>query len=144
MLAAGESGSQYPVIVIDDPTEIRKAVGFRVDGAFTPTQRGAEAPRQNLPRYLAMERERENGNIRHEHLLRIGQSIDRYFWHCGGYVKDGQKYLFCSFVRYQPSDLPRLRRKVFPVIHDGGTSVCRCHFSIKLGRIVRLAWNGEA
>jgi hypothetical protein len=72
-------------------------------------------------------------------------AIRRVVWHCGGYVKDKQKHLYCSFVLIdQPSELASLRRKQFPDIDDGGTSVCNCSFSLKTGHIVRLEWNGEA
>ena len=55
-------------------------------------------------------------------MRRIGLAMEQYFWHCGGYVKDGGKFLVCSLVRYEPRDLERLRQKSFPGIKDGGTS----------------------
>lgn len=141
-LAAGQEPA-LPVVVVEDAQEIRRAVGFKVDDAFVPTQNEADAPRQDLSRYLAAERAREKNDDRQLRLRRIGMAADRYLWHCGGYMKEGQKYLFCTFVRYEPSSLSRLRQKHFPVIYDGGISVCRCYFNVKLGRIVRLDWNGE-
>jgi len=143
-VAAFGQGAALPVVIVDDSKEIRHAVGFKVDDVFTPTQDEAEAPRRDLARYIDVERSREKDDNRQSRLRRIGMSANRYLWHCGGYVKDGQKSLFCSFVRHEPSDLPRLRQKHFPVIYDGGISVCRCYFNVKLGRIVRLEWNGEA
>ena len=151
-LAAGQQDSPHPVVVVDDAREARHAIGVRVDGIFTPSRDEAEAPRQDLARYLEAERrlakdhakDQARDNDRQARLRQIGLALDQYFWHCAGYTKDRQRYLFCSFVRYSPSDLPRLRQKTFPVINDGGISVCRCHFSMKLGQIVRLEWNGEA
>ena len=134
-----------PVVIIDNADSVRHAVGFKVDAVFTPTRDEAEAPRKDLARYLEAERRREKDAYRTSQLRQIQLSSDRYFWHCGGYVKDKQKYQYCSFVRvHQPSDLERLRQKQFPVIADGGTSVCRCFFSLKSGHIVRVEWNGEA
>jgi hypothetical protein len=130
------------VVVVDDPQEVRNAVGFQVDGTFTPSQEEAEAPRRDLPRYLESEGQHEKSKERQEDLRRIGLGQGQYFWHCAGYKKRGQKNLFCSLVRREPSEI--LRRKTFPVIKDGGISVCHCHFNIKSGRIVRLEWNGEA
>jgi hypothetical protein len=144
-LAAGQQGSPHPVVVVDDPREARHAIGERVDGIFTPSQDEAEAPRRDLARYLEAERRQAKGdNDRQDRLRRIGIAMDQYFWHCAGYSKDRQRYLFCSFVRFSPSDLSRLRQNRFPVIADGGISVCHCHFSMKRGQIVRLEWNGES
>jgi hypothetical protein len=133
------------VVIVDDAAAIRRAVGGRVDAVFTPTRDEAEAPRKDLARYLQAERKREKDGYRRTQLHQIEAAIDRYFWHCGGYVRDKQKYLYCSFVLIdQPSELASLRRKQFPDIDDGGTSVCNCSFSLKTGHIVRLEWNGEA
>jgi hypothetical protein len=137
--------SPEPVVIVDDAAAIRRAVGGHVDAVFTPTRDEAEAPRKDLARYLAAERKREKDGYRRTQLHQIETNIDRYFWHCGGYVKDKQKYLYCSFVLIgRPSDLASLRQKHFPAIDDGGTSVCNCTFSLKSGHIVRLDWNGEA
>jgi hypothetical protein len=139
---ATQSESRYPVIVVDDPQEVRNAVGFQVDGTFTPSQEEAEAPSRDLARYLESEGKHEKSKERRDDLRRIGLVQGQYLWHCGGYKKHGQKNLFCSFVRRDPSE--RLRRRTFPVIKDGGIAVCRCYFNIESGRIVRLDWNGEA
>lgn len=134
-----------PVVIIDNAESVRHAVGFKVDAIFTPTRDEAEAPRKDLARYLEAELRREKDAYRKTQLRRIQSIGERYFWHCGGYVKDKQKYLYCSFVLIgRPQDLEWLRKKEFPVIDDGGTSVCRCHFSLKSGQIARLEWNGEA
>lgn len=133
-----------PVVVVEDARAVRDAVGFQVDATFTPTQDEAEAPRRDLARYIETERRREKRGERADGLRRIGLASDRYLWHCGGYVKEGQKYQVCSFVRYEPGELPRLREKHFPMIKDGGISVCHCYFNMRLGRIIRLEWNGEA
>jgi hypothetical protein len=139
---AAHPGPPYLVVVVDDPKEVRRAIDIRVDGTFTPTQEEAEAPRRDLARYLESESHREKSKERQESLRRISRAQHQYLWHCAGYKKAGQKNLFCSFVRREPSEL--FLRKAFPAIKDGGTSVCRCHFSLKSGRIARLEWNGEA
>lgn len=151
LLAALETGvltpppPPEPVVIIDNAEAVRHAVGFKVDAVFTPTRDEAEAPRKDLARYLEAEQRREKDAYRKSQLRRIQSAGERYFWHCGGYVKDKQKELYCSFVRVgQPQDLEWLRKKEFPMIEDGGTSVCRCYFSLKSGHIVRLEWNGEA
>ena len=143
-MTAMQAESPYPVVVVDDPQEVRHAVGFPVDGTFTPSQEEAEAPRRDLPRYLEAEGLHGKSKERRDSLRRIGLAQAQYLWHCGGYKKDGQKNLFCSLVRGEMSEQSFLRRKTFPVIKDGGISVCRCHFNMKSGRIVRLEWNGEA
>ena len=142
-LAGVGPGAPPPVVVVDEPAAIRAAVGFEVDGTYIATAAEAEAPRQDLVRYLEAERRRERSATRQFQMRRIEVARDRYLWHCGGYLKDGQKYLFCSFVRYEPSALPQLRQKAFPVIFDGGVSVCRCYYSRKIGRIIRVEWNAE-
>jgi hypothetical protein len=142
-LVASDRPLPLPVVVVDDAQEVRRMVGLGVDGTFIPSQDEAEAPRRDLKRYLETERRRAKTHDR-QRLRRIELVMEQYFWHCGGYVKDGNNFLFCSFVRFQPGDLPRLRQKAFPGIKDGGISVCRCHFNQKLGRIVRLDWNVEA
>ena len=137
-----QPGPPYPVVVIDDSEEVRSAIGIRVKGTFTPTQAEAEAPRRDLARHLESESHREKSKERQESLRRIRLGQERYVWHCGGYKKGGQKYLFCTFVRREPDE--RLLRKKFPVIKDGGISACSCHFDMKRGQISRLDWNGEA
>ena len=142
-LTVSQSNSPHPVVIVDDPQEVRRVVG-RVEGIFTPSQIEAESPRRDLKRYLEAERRREKSVDTRRDLRRIGLLQDRYFWHCAGYIKGGQKELFCSFVRQEMIEMSRLRRKTFPTIYDGGISVCWCYFSLKLGRIIRLEWNGEA
>ena len=141
-LTVTQPGPPYPVIVVDNPQEVRRAVDVRVDGTFTPSQQEAEAPRRDLARYLEAESRGEKSKDRQDRLHQIGLVQDKYVWHCGGYKKGRQKYLFCTFVWREPGE--RLLQKTFPVIKDGGISVCYCHFSMKRGRIVRLEWNGEA
>lgn len=94
-----------PVVIVDDAAAIRRAVGGRVETVFTPTRDEAEAPRKDLPRYLAAERKREKDGYRRTQLHQIEAAIDRYFWHCGGYVKGKQRYLYCSFVRKEDKKL---------------------------------------
>ena len=151
LLAALQSGGPSgtpppePVVIVEDAAAIRRAVGGKVEAIFTPTRDEAEAPRKDLARYLTAERKREKDGYQRDQLHQIEVVIHRYFWHCGGYVKDKQKYLYCSFVLVDhPSELAFLRQKHFPEIYDGGTSVCNCTFSLKSGQIVRIAWNGEA
>src|SRR6516162_7976422 len=91
-LAALPSRPPYPVVVVDDPREVREAVGIRVDGTFTPGQEEAEAPRRDLARYLDSESRGEKSKERQERLHRISLLRDQYIWHCGGYKKGRQKY----------------------------------------------------
>jgi hypothetical protein len=46
-------------------------------------------------------------------------------------------------VRHHDGD-DHLRQPRFPQIFDGGTDVSQCNFSLKLGQIVSIGWNGEA
>jgi hypothetical protein len=138
---AGGAPAPRPVVIVDDAREIRRAVGGAIDGTFTPSQDEAEAPRRELPTYLAAERAREKDRYRREQLHRIEEARDRYVWHCGGYKKGAERYLYCSFVLGWPE---KADRKEFPEIEDGGTSVCRCTYRVKTGKIVKLEWNGEA
>ena len=112
-----------------------------VDGTFTPDWEEAEAPRRDLSRYLEEARARKKDRYSREKLGRIEEARDRYVWHCGGYTKAKERFLFCTFVSGWPE---AANRKEFPGIKDGGTSVCRCTFRIKTGKIETLEWNGEA
>jgi hypothetical protein len=132
---------ERPVVIVEDGKQVRHVVGFPVDGTFAPSQDEAEAPRRDLPRYLEAERAREKDRYRRQQLRQIGEQRSRYVWHCGGYTKAKERYLYCTFV----SDWPEsAQRKEFPDIDDGGTSVCNLTFRLKTGKIVRIDWNGEA
>jgi hypothetical protein len=138
--AAGGAAAR-PVVIVEDGREIRRAVGFAVEGTFTPSQEEAEAPRRDLARHLESELAREKDRYRRAQLGRISAARDRYLWHCGGYTKNKERYLFCTFVLGWPE---KATRKEFPEIADGGTSVCRCTYRLKAGKIAELEWNGEA
>ena len=139
--AGGGAAAPRPVVIVDDGREVRRAVGFAVDGTFTPDWEEAEAPRRDLSRYLEEARARKKDRYSREKLGRIEEARDRYVWHCGGYTKAKERFLFCTFVSGWPE---AANRKEFPGIKDGGTSVCRCTFRIKTGKIETLEWNGEA
>jgi hypothetical protein len=145
VLAAAPAGSgaadARPVVIVEDGKQVRHAVGFPVDGTFTPSPEEAEAPRRDLPRYLEAERAREKDSYRRKQLGEIDEKRARYVWHCGGYTKAKERYLYCTFVSVFPESADR---KTFPVIEDGGTSVCNLTFRLKTGKIARLEWNGEA
>jgi hypothetical protein len=137
----GGAAPARPVVIVEDGYEVRRVVGSLVDGTFTPTQKEAEAPRRTLPRYLQAETAREKDRDRRDHLRQINGNLARYVWHCGGYTKAKERYLYCTFV----SDWPEsAARKEFPAIDDGGTSVCNLTYRLKTGKIVRIDWNGEA
>jgi hypothetical protein len=133
--------AQRPVVIVEDALEIRRVVGAPIDRAFTPTQAEAEAPRRELPHHLVVERAHEKGRDRRERLQKIYENRARYVWHCGGYEKDDERFLYCTFVSI---GLEIVERKTFPVIDDGGIGVCNLTFRLKTGKIVRLDWNGEA
>jgi hypothetical protein len=137
----GAVAAPSPVVIVEDGKQVRHAVGFRVDGTFTPTQDEAEAPRRELPSYLQAARAKEKDRYRREQLHQVEEKSARYVWHCGGYTKAKERYLYCSFVSVWPESA---QRKEFPSIDDGGTSVCNLTFRLKTGKIVRLDWNGEA
>jgi hypothetical protein len=139
--AGGGAPPARPVIIVEDGKEVRHVVGFPVDATFTPSQEEAEAPRRDLPRYLEAERAREKDRYRRDQLRQIDERRARYVWHCGGYTKAKERFLYCTFVSVFPESA---QRKTFPAIDDGGTSVCNLTFRVKTGRIVRLDWNGEA
>jgi hypothetical protein len=133
-----------PVVIVDDAQQIRAWAGPGVDSTFTPGPVEAEAPRRDLARYIDAELRTEKKNkYRKEQLGQIRRTADRYHWYCGGYTRKKEKFLFCSFVRQAPPDTAQAR-KSFPEINDGGASVCRCHYDLRAGKIVRLEWNGEA
>ena len=139
--ADGGAAPVRPVVIVDDAKKVRHAVGVPVDGTFTPTQEEAEAPRRELPSYLQAETAREKDRHRREQLRQIEEQRARYVWHCGGYKKAKERYLYCTFV----SDWSEsAARKAFPDIDDGGTSVCNLTFRLKTRKIVRLDSNGEA
>jgi hypothetical protein len=135
-------GAYHPVTVVEDDQEIRRAVGTKVDGTFILGAREAEAPREVLARYLDKELRYEKSTARVRTLRRVLASRFGYFWHCGGYTRPGGRYSFCTMVQ---GGIPgsNLRTKRFPEIFDGGTYVCRCHYSFRLDAIFWLECNGE-
>lgn len=139
--ASGGAAPERPVVIVEDGLEVRRAVGVLVDTTFTPSQEEAEAPRRDLHRYLTAERAREKDRYRREQLHTIDVTRAKYVWHCGGYTKDEERYLYCSFVSVWPESA---QRKEFPSIDDGGISVCNLTFRLKTRKIIRLDWNGEA
>jgi hypothetical protein len=139
--ADGGAPATHPVVIVEDSKQVRHVVGFPVEGTFTPTQEEAEAPRRELPRYLQAERARENDWYRRDYLRQINENLAKYAWHCGGYKKAKERYLYCSFVSIFPESA---ERKEFPNIDDGGASVCNLTFRLKTGKIVRWDCNGEA
>jgi len=138
--APGGAAPPRPVVIVEDARQIRRVVGPAADGTFTPSQEEAEAPRRELPRYLQAESAREKDRTRRKQLQQIEEQRARYVWHCGGYTKAKERYLYCTFVSIFPESAAR---KEFPDIDDGGTSVCNLTFRLKTGKIVRIDWNGE-
>jgi hypothetical protein len=145
VLAAAGQRPATPVVIVEDPRQISAVLGFKPDSTFTPSPEEAEGPRRDLARYVDAERSREKKNpYRKEALGRIRKAVDRYVWYCGGYTQKGERLLFCTFVLGTLAGGPQPGPKAFPVIDDGGTSVCYCHYDLKAGKIVKLFWNGEA
>jgi hypothetical protein len=132
------AASPRPVIIVEDAEQLRRLVGPAAEGTFTPSQDEAEAPRLELPRYLQTERAREKNRYRREQLHQIDEKRARYVWHCGGYTKGKERYLYCTFVT--PGWPEIAQRKEFPGIKDGGTSVCNLTFRLatKTIRAARL------
>jgi hypothetical protein len=135
-------GAYYPVTVVEDDAEIRRAVGTKVDSTFVLQPREAEAPREVLARFLDRELRHEKSQYRVRTLRLVLGNRTRYFWHCGGYVQYGRRNVFCSLVQSSSTE-PYLRAKRFPEISDGGASVCRVHYSFKLDAVFWLECNGE-
>jgi hypothetical protein len=136
-------GAYYPVTIVEDDAEIRGAVGTKVDGTFVLRRREAEAPREVLARFLERELRHEKSEYRVRTLRRVLGNRTRYFWHCGGYLQDGRRNAVCSLVLSSSTE-PYLRAKHFPEIFDGGTSVCRVHYSFRIDAVFWLECNGEA
>jgi hypothetical protein len=141
---ATAAAAPTPVVIVDNPREIRAMVGAGADGTFTPSPEEAEGPRRDLVRFVDARLQREKNKYGREQLNRIRKQADRYFWYCGGYTQKGHKSLFCTFVLSPPPGQAGPGPKAFPVIKDGGTSVCRCHYDVESRKVVRLDWNGEA
>src|SRR5436190_314283 len=87
---------RLPVVIVVDPAEIEHISGVQVQSTFALTAAEAKLPRQALPRYLEDEVRREKSKDRRSHLRKIATNADRYVWHCGGYVRGGEKYQFCT------------------------------------------------
>jgi hypothetical protein len=138
---SAKGGAYYPVTVVEDEQEIRRAVGTKVDGTFILESREAEAPREVLARYLDRRLRYEKSTARVRILRRVLANRFGYFWHCGGYTRAGSRYSFCSMVQGGILDDNRMKR--FPMVFDGGPSVCRCHYSFRLDAIFWLECNGE-
>jgi len=102
----------------------------------------ARRARRDLGRFVRAEMKRSDAR-RTEHLRQILRTEHAYVWHCAGFERKGSRFLHCSFVRHHDGD-DHLRQPRFPQIFDGGTDVSQCNFSLKLGQIVSIGWNGEA
>jgi hypothetical protein len=133
------------VIVVQDAGEIERGLrwhGLPFDGTFLASMDDARRARRDLGRFVRAEMKRSDAR-RTEHLRQILRTEHAYVWHCAGFERKGSRFLHCSFVRYHDGD-DHLRQPRFPQIFDGGTDVSQCNFSLKLGQIVSIGWNGEA
>jgi hypothetical protein len=129
-----DPGLVTPVSIVDDRVELRrglKANGVRFDEA------ARHALRPHLEAAIAHERHPD----RKAALRGILAHIAVYDWHCGGFIRRGQRSLFCSFDR---GIVMRSPGKFFPEIADGGIGVCRCVFHLRDRRIEKLEWNNDA
>jgi hypothetical protein len=142
---AAAAGRFEPVIVVSDAKEVASRLhseGVPFDGTFTASLEDARRARRDLSRFVRLQMKSADSR-RAEQLRQILLKERAYVWHCGGFERQGSRFLHCSFVRYHDGD-SHLRQPRFPVIFDGGTDVGRCQFSLTAGRLVRIEWNGEA
>jgi hypothetical protein len=132
-----------PVAIVDDKQELRRGLeanGVKFDDVFVATAEDGEAARHALRPYLESAVARERDQDRKTQLRGILEQLAGYDWHCGGFVRRGQRSLFCAFDR---GILIREPGKFFPTIADGGIGVCRCLFRLRQRRIEHLEWNDE-
>ena len=126
------------VIVIQDLNYLKKALG---DGAFVPTKKDCYDARADVPRFVwwKMKNARRDRETYRWRQILIKEPI--YIWHCGGMDVDGQKYVQCSFSRYQKGY--GFEQERFPEVSDGGTDYCEARYDLQIHRLVRLTCNPD-
>ncbi len=132
------------VAIVDDRTDLQrklKANGVKFDDLFVATAADGEAARRALGPHLTFAIAHEREPYRKSQLAGILEQIAGYDWHCGGFVRHGQRSLFCTFDR---GAVTRERAKFPQEGKDGGISWCQCLFRLREQQIEDLEWHGEA
>jgi hypothetical protein len=130
-----------PVSIVDESNELRRGLkfnGVKFDDVFVATAEDGEAARHALRPYLTAAIGHERDADRKAELAGILERLGEYDWHCGGFIRRGQRSLFCAF---DMGIITRSPGKFFPRIADGGIGVCRCIFRLRDRRIQSLQWN---
>jgi hypothetical protein len=137
---ASASEKVDPVVVIHDKQYLEQVLkDFRDGEVFVANRSDAYAARVDLDRYVwaSMKAAKSRSESLRWRQVRLKRPV--YVWHCGGYTKQGSKFLYCTFSRFEKG------REVerFPEVFDGGTDYCRGQYSLKARRLVHVECNTD-
>ncbi len=118
-----------------------KQRGIRFEGLFTATLAQAESARGALPAHVKGELTRTSDVDRRDDLRAILAKAKLHDWNCGGFRHQGERFLFCSFVRRSGAGPGG---PGFATAHGGGLFIVyHCRFRLRDRRISALDWDAE-
>lgn len=141
--------SGRPPLVVHNKEELAsKLTGlqFKVESTFDPTPSEAELPSKELQAYLRKQIYQSKDIYTKERFAEIIRKAPRYDWFVAGFNSGGRKYLYCYFTDLfaePPYEYPSSNQS-FPLIKDGGTSVCYAIFDLTSRQFILLRSNGVA
>lgn len=137
-----------PLVIRNKEALVSRVAGlhFKIESTFDPTPTEAIEPSKNLLAYLQKQIQQSKSKYAKDRFSEIIKKIPGYDWFVAGFSSGGRKYLYCYFTDLfsGPSfDYPESDQS-FPLIKDGGRSVCFAIFDLTSGQFVLLRSNGVA